>query len=115
MATRSAGCGADGSRGWGDPAAAFAKTDGGKAVAPAMGAEDHLVAVFEKRAGLARCEGDRALAVHAQLAEAAPTSLGRARDRASAEQIARQEVAPAAGVVGNQLRQCPIEVGRIAL
>src|SRR6266568_4364079 len=97
------------------PGAALAKADGGEAVAPAMGAEDRLVAVFEKRPGLARCKADRALAVLALLAEAAPARLGRARNRAGAEEIAGLQVAAAAGVVGDELSQRPVEVCRIAL
>src|SRR6266542_661654 len=98
-----------------NPGAAFAKSYRGETVTPTMGAEDCLVAIFEKRAGLARCEADRALAVLALLAEAAPARLGRARDRAGAEKVAGLQIASAAGVVGDELGQCPVEVCRIAL
>ena len=42
-------------------------------------------------------------------------SCGRARDRAGAEQIAGHQVAAAAGVVRDELRQGPVEVGRVAV
>src|SRR6202035_4035415 len=66
-----------------DAGTAFAEADRRIAVASAMGAEDHLVAVLEKRSGLAVVEGDRALAGVAQFAQAAITLGGRSRDRAA--------------------------------
>src|SRR5258708_3331302 len=79
-----------------DPGAAFAEADRGVAVAMAVGAEDRLVAVFEKGAGFDGAEGQRAAAVHALLVETAPARLGRPRDRDGADQIAVQEIAAAA-------------------
>src|SRR6202035_4557450 len=76
-----------------DPGTAFAEADRRVAVAPAMGAEDHLVAVLEKRPGLAVVEGDRALAGVAQFAQAAIALFGRSRDCAAAENVAGQQIA----------------------
>src|SRR5438132_150754 len=93
-----------------DAGAALAKADRGEAVAPAMGAQDRLVAVFEKGAGLAGTERPGAASVETLLAEAAPPGFGRTRYRAGAKEIAGCQVAAAAGVVGNELGQGPVEV-----
>src|SRR5262245_45453301 len=98
-----------------DPCAAFAKTDRCIPVAPAMGAEDRFVAVFEKGARLARMQRQRAAAVHALLAETAPALLARTGDRAAAKQVAGSEVAAAARVVRDKLRQRPIKIERVAV
>src|ERR1044071_9539930 len=95
--------------------AALTETDRRVSIAPAMGAEDRFVAVHEKAADLARAQGEGTTAVEALLAEAAPAGFGRAGDRAGAEEVARQEVAAAARVMRHQLRQRPVEVGRIAV
>src|SRR5262249_9112876 len=97
------------------PRPAFAKPDRRIAVAPAMGAEDRLVAVLEKAACLAAAQGQGAGAVLALLAEAAPALLGLARDRAAAKQVTGDQIASAAGVVGAQLRQRPVQVCRVAV
>src|SRR5260370_5979301 len=98
-----------------DPGAALAEADWGVALARAMGAEDRLVAVFEKRPRLTRFEGDRALAVGADLHQAAIAPDGRPRDRAAAEDVARQQVAAAAGVMRDELRHRPVEIQRVAV
>src|SRR5487761_1171555 len=97
-----------------DAGAALAEADRGKAVAAAMGAEDHFVAVFDKGAGFARSQCRRPRAVGAQFNQAAIALAGRAGDRVCAEQIAGAEIAAAAGMVRHQLRQGPIEIGRVA-
>src|SRR5437667_1896043 len=98
----------------GHPCAAFTEADRRVTVAPAMGAEDDLVAVCQIGAGLAGMEGDRALAGVAQLAQAAVALGGRSRDRATAENIAGQQVAAATGVVSDELRDGPVKVQRVA-
>src|SRR5487761_425631 len=97
-----------------DAGAALAEADRGKAVAAAMGAEDHFVAAFDKGAGFARSQCRRPRAVGAQFHQAAIALAGRAGDRAGAEQIAGAEIAAAARMVRHQLRQGPIEIGRVA-
>src|SRR5207253_9484178 len=97
-----------------DPRTALAEADRRIPVAPAMGSEDHLIAVCQIGAGLAGMEGDRALAGVAQLAQAAVALGGRPRDRAAAENIAGQQVAAAAGVVRDELRDGPVKVQRVA-
>src|ERR1700693_4836395 len=80
-----------------NPGAALAEADRHIALAPAMGAKDRLVAVFEKGAGLAGFEAGRALAVGADLHQAAVALDSRPGDRAAAENVARQQVAAVAG------------------
>src|SRR6476660_2194553 len=72
--------------------AALAKADGGASGLPAMGAEDHLVAVLQEGTGLTGGEHDLPLAVGAQLHQAAIALRRRPGDRAGAEQIAGGEI-----------------------
>src|SRR5579884_3235346 len=99
---------------WDDAGAALAETDRHGAFAPAMGAEDRLVAVREKGAGLARRQRDPSLAVLRQFHQAAPAFRRRAGDRAGAEDVAGFEIAAARAVMRDELRDRPIEVGRVA-
>src|SRR5260221_10711862 len=95
-----------------DAGAAFAEADRRVAVAPAVRPEDHLVAVREVGAGLAGMQCGRAGSGLAQFAGAAIPFRAGSRDRAAAEQVARQQVAAAASGVRAPLRHGPVEVGR---
>src|SRR5690348_12493661 len=94
--------------------AALAKADRRIAVAPAMGAEDDLVAVLQICAGLAGVQRNRALPGMAQLVEASPAFLGLSRDRAASENVAGQQITAAASVMRDELRHGPIQVQRVA-
>src|SRR6266480_3965712 len=102
------------SKRWGDRSAALAKADAGKPVAPAARAHDDGIAIFEEAARLARCERQRAPSARRDLEQAAEPLVGRRRDRAGAEQIARAQIAAAAAVMRNELRHRPVEMARVA-
>src|SRR5437762_1792869 len=67
--------------------AALAEADAGEALALAEGPEDHLVAVLEEPALLARGQPERAQAPPGDLEERAQRALLRTRDRAAGEEV----------------------------
>src|SRR5438067_10354819 len=97
-----------------DACATLAEADRRIAVAPAMRAEDDLVTVLEIGARFAGMQGDRALAGMAQLVHAPPSLFALSGDCAAAEEIAGQQIAAAAGVMRNKLRDGPIQIQRVA-
>src|SRR3954447_19317763 len=84
-------------------APAFPESDRGKAFAPAVRAHDHGVAVLQETATLARRQRDRLPAARGNLQQAPEAVVLRRRDRAGPEDVARPQIAAAAGVVGDQL------------
>src|SRR5229473_1271556 len=97
-----------------DDGAAFAEADAGAVGAGAMGAKDHLVAVFEERARLAVRQLDRVLAARRDLEQAAAALVLRARAGAGAHEVADREIAAGAGVVRHHLRDGPVDGGKIS-
>src|SRR5262245_58274894 len=98
----------------GDRPAALAEANGRKPLTPAVRAHDHRVAVLEEAAALAGCERDRPTASGRDLEQAAERAVVGAGDRAGAENVARPQVAAATGVMGDELRDRPVEIARVA-
>src|SRR5262249_35187151 len=94
--------------------AALSQADGRKAFVPAARPHDDRVAVFEETARLAGGEFDRPSPAGRDLEQAAEPAVPGRRDRASAEQIARRQIAAAAAVMRHELGHGPVEVARVA-
>src|SRR5262245_55307636 len=90
-----------------DPPPAITEADGRKPVAPRAGPKDDLVAVLQVGACLAGGQAQLSLPVMRQLAEAAIARLVGRGYRAAAEEIAWLQVAAAARVVRDHLRESP--------
>src|SRR5438067_11534434 len=97
-----------------DACATLAEADRRIAVAPAVRAENDLVAVLEIGARFAGMQGDRALAGMAQLVQTSPTFFRFSGNRAAAEEIAGQQIAATASVMCDELRHGPIQIQRVA-
>src|SRR5688500_13043027 len=93
---------------------AFTETDACGAGALAPAAQDHRIAILEKRARLAVRELHRLATAHAQLQQAALLPSHRARLRAGSHQVARPQVAASLSVVGDHLRERPVAMPEIA-
>src|SRR5262249_50135780 len=97
-----------------DRAAAFAEADAGKALAAAARAHDQGVPVLEETAALAGGELDRAATAGGDFEQAAELAVAGTRDRAGAEDVSRSQVAAVATVMGDELRNAPVEIAGIA-
>src|SRR5262249_3028638 len=104
----------DNSEGRSDRSVAFAKADAGKPLPAAARAHDDGITILEEAARLARGERHRTTAAGRELEQASEPVLGGRGDRAGAEQIARAQVAAAAAVMGDELRDRPVEMARVA-
>src|ERR1043166_2829797 len=109
------------SRPWGrldsrrcNSSSALAEPDARVAAPLAVAAQDHLVAVLEKRALLAAGKRERLGAPPGALEETSPRFLGLTGHRTAGEKIAGAKVAAVARVMGEQLRDGPVHVGEAA-
>src|SRR5271163_4074173 len=100
--------------GWYYNAAAFAEADAGEAGFFAVGAEDDFVAVQKEGALFAVGELDWVGSALGDFEEAALRAWVWAGDGSAGEEIAFDQIAAVAGVVGDHLGECPIEVAEIA-
>jgi hypothetical protein len=78
-------------------------------------AKDDLVAILEEGAGFAGGEKDGSDAVSREFEEAASGGFRWPGDSSSSKDVADLKVAPIAGVVGDQLRGCPVKILRVGL
>ena len=95
-----------------DRSAALAEADAWMAGGFAGAAEDDLVAVGQEGAGFRRGKEDRLRAVAGEFEETAAGGFVWAGDGAGGEDIADLQVAAVAGVVGDELGRCPVEILR---
>src|SRR5215831_11940580 len=96
-------------------AAALAEADARVALALAVAAQDHLVAVLQEAALFAARERQRLGSPPGELDQAAAVLLLGARDRAARDQVARPQVAPVRAVVRDHLRERPVDVAQVAV
>src|SRR6478672_384742 len=99
----------DGRRGL-NATAALAEADANVSLARTLAADDHLVAVLEKAAGLV-ADVERLRAPPGDLEQAAERVARRTGDRAAGEEVSRPKVAAVARVVRDHLRGRPVHVG----
>src|SRR4051812_29445037 len=90
--------------------ATFAETYAGASVALAEPSHDDLIAILEEATLLAGRQGDRFRPAPCQLLHTATRILRRTGHRPAREQIAGIEVAAVAGVVRDELRECPVHL-----
>ena len=94
--------------------AAFAESDARKSFTLAPAAHDHFVAVFEELSLFAGGEADGFRAAPRQLQQRSARFSRCSRHSPAGEQITRPQIAAAAGVMRDHLRNSPIEVLRVA-
>ena len=88
---------------------ALAEGDVREAFATAKTAQDDLVAVFECAAGFAIGKRDWLLAASGELQQASGGCFFETGDSARGKQVAGQQVAAVAGVMGDELCRSPVE------
>src|SRR5260370_2889361 len=95
-------------------AAAFSEADANLTFTLAIAPEDDLVAVFKEAALFPGRQLEGFVAATGQFEKATPRVFRRPGNRSAPEQVAGTEIATVARVVGEQLRDGPIEIAEIA-
>ena len=100
---------------WQDHSTAFTEADRSPMLAPGEAAQDNLVAIAEESALLAGGKPDYGLSAGRCFKKTAATIRPRARDGARPKEIAGAEIDTADRVMGDELRDRPIEVAHVGM